>query len=359
MLKSEQEARRSELLQDLSLEPQHRNGPSSGRGKAVLFLAAVAAMMLGYGLYLQVDEPHNSVGESTSSASSYVSLVSANNAVAESATSEKELQIRMSGEAAPALEAVLDASGYVVARRKATVSAKITGKVERILVNEGDSVSEGQLLATLDSSLLQSLRSLKVSKLREREASLAEMSVQLEEAQQLLQRMTELHTQELISVAQFDNANIAYRKIMAGMQRVKVEIESAQNELNIAELQLLETQIRAPFDGVVVSRSAQAGEIVSPMSAGGGFTRTGICSLVDMNSLELEVEVNESNIQLIHRGQKVVARLNSYPDWAIPAEVVTLIPTADRTKATIKLRIRLMESDTRILPQMGVRVAFY
>jgi RND family efflux transporter MFP subunit len=132
----------------------------------------------------------------------------------------------------------------------------------------------------------------------------------------------------------------------------------AERGLDVQRRQLDDMRILAPFAGVVIDKAAQPGEMISPVSAGGGFTRTGICTIVDMDSLEVEVDVNESYINRVSAGQPVLATLNSYPDWKIPAEVITIIPSADRNRATVRVRIRLLERDQRILPDMGVKVAF-
>jgi RND family efflux transporter MFP subunit len=135
-------------------------------------------------------------------------------------------------------------------------------------------------------------------------------------------------------------------------------IRVAEESVRVAEVQLDNTEVRAPFAGVVVAKAAQPGEMISPISAGGGFTRTGIGTIVDMDSLEIEVDVNEAFINRVTAGQPVEAMLNAYPEWKIPAEVIAVIPTADRSKATVKVRVAIKVKDARIVPDMGVRVAF-
>ena len=225
---------------------------------------------------------------------------------------------------------ILDASGYVVARRRATVSSKMTGKVMKVFIEEGMYVEEGQLLAQLDDSTMI--------------ADLNYSQSQLNEAKRVFNRTKELAKEELASQASLDAA------------RASVEGLKALNEVRKQVVQ--DMKILAPFSGVVVYKAAQPGEMISPVSAGGGFTNTGICTIVDMDSLEVEVDVNESFINRVKPGQPVITNLNAYPKWDIPSEVIAIIPTADRNKATVKVRIALLEKDERVLPDMGSRVSF-
>ena len=225
---------------------------------------------------------------------------------------------------------ILDASGYVVARRRATVSSKMTGKVMKVFIEEGMYVEEGQLLAQLDDSTMI--------------ADLNYSQSQLNEAKRVFNRTKELAKEELASQASLDAA------------RASVEGLEALNEVRKQVVQ--DMKILAPFSGVVVYKAAQPGEMISPVSAGGGFTNTGICTIVDMDSLEVEVDVNESFINRVKPGQPVITNLNAYPKWDIPSEVIAIIPTADRNKATVKVRIALLEKDERVLPDMGSRVSF-
>ena len=225
---------------------------------------------------------------------------------------------------------ILDASGYVVARRRATVSSKMTGKVMKVFIEEGMYVEEGQLLAQLDDSTMI--------------ADLNYSQSQLNEAKRVFNRTRELAKEELASQASLDAA------------RASVEGLEALNEVRKQVVQ--DMKILAPFSGVGVYKAAQPGEMISPVSAGGGFTNTGICTIVDMDSLEVEVDVNESFINRVKPGQPVITNLNAYPKWDIPSEVIAIIPTADRNKATVKVRIALLEKDERVLPDMGSRVSF-
>ena len=253
---------------------------------------------------------------------------------------------------------VLNASGYVTARLQATVSSKVTGKVVEVYIEEGDFVAEGQILARLDSGLLNAQLRLGEAQLAAAESVILELDVRLREAQLNLNRTARLTEKSLASKAELDAATLAVEAYQARIARSQREVEVSARRLEVQKQQLTDTEIRAPFAGIVINKSAQPGEMISPISGGGGFTRTGIGTLVDMKSLEIEVDVNESNINRVTPGQSVTAVLNSYQDWEIPAEVITIIPTADRNKATVRVRIKFLETDDRILPDMGVKVSF-
>ena len=263
---------------------------------------------------------------------------------------------RQADGAAPA--SVLDGSGYVTARRQATVSSKVTGKVEEVLLEEGMEVEEGQVLARLDDSI--QIVQVELAKAQEEsaEAALEETRAQLREAELTVQRTGSLVDREITSQAELDAAIANRDALAARLRRQQKDLEAAREAVALRRQELEDTVIRAPFDGVVVTKDAQPGEMISPVSAGGGFTRTGIGTVVDMGSLEIEVDVNEAYIQRVHAGQPVNAILDAYPDWRIPARVITLVPTADRQKATVKVRIGFLELDPRILPDMGVKVSF-
>jgi len=253
---------------------------------------------------------------------------------------------------------VLDASGYVVARRMATVAAKVTGRLEEVLIEEGMQVDKGQVLARLESTDADAQYALSQAQLGAAQSRLQEVQAQLGEAQTQVQRLAELVQQQLVSRAQYDQAIAARDTLQAQLISLKRSVEVSQRSLHIAEIGVDNTVVRAPFAGVVISKDAQPGEIISPLSAGGGFTRTGICTIVDMDSLEVEVDVGESYIGRVHAKMPVEATLNAYPDWKIPAEVIAIIPTADRGKATVRVRIALLAKDGRIVPDMGVKVGF-
>lgn len=296
---SDRENLLNNLKIDRSAAPSEENSPSN---KLYLLGAAVLLVSFFWWLFLSDDE----LKEVTT-------------------FTVKSLQISDSS-----ATSILDASGYVVARRRATVSSKMTGKVMKVFIEEGMQVEEGQILAQLDDSTMV--------------ADLNYSQSQLNEAKRVFNRTRELAKEELASQASLDSARAAVEGLEA---------------LNAVRKQVVQDmKILAPFSGVVVYKAAQPGEMISPVSAGGGFTNTGICTIVDMDSLEVEVDVNEAFINRVKPGQPVITNLNAYPKWDIPSEVIAIIPTADRNKATVKVRIALLEKDERVLPDMGSRVSF-
>ena len=260
--------------------------------------------------------------------------------------------------AAGAQASVLNASGYVTARRRATVSSKVTGKVIEVNVEEGMAVREGQVLARLDDSMLQAALKLYRAQLEAARRQIPEMEVRLEQARVMLRRQEQLRKEGLNTPNDIDNAKAEVDSLLARIASALEQVKVAESQIAMQQTAIDDTIIRAPFSGVAISKDAQAGEMVSPVSAGGGFTRTGISTIVDMRSLEIEVDVNESYINRVRAGQPVSAVLDAYPDWQIPANVITLVPTADRQKATVLVRIGFQKLDPRILPDMGVKVTF-
>ncbi len=255
-------------------------------------------------------------------------------------------------------QALLNASGYVTPRRRATIAAKITGRVTNVFFDEGTRVAEGQLLATLDDlDVKRSLDSAKADR-DSAQAAIADYEVQLKNAQIVLRRAEQLQKAGVQTQEALDNATTAADSLKAKIVLAKQQVAASEARIGVAQQAVDNCTIRAPFAGIVVSKDAQVGEMVSPNSAGGGFTRTGIATIVDMNSNEIEVDVNESYIARVVPGQQVTATLDAYPDWQIPSKVRTVIPTADRQKATVKVRISFLKLDPRILPDMGVKVAF-
>jgi RND family efflux transporter MFP subunit len=258
----------------------------------------------------------------------------------------------------PGAGSVLDASGYVTARRQATVSAKVTGKVVEVLIEEGQRVKEGDVLARLDDTEARAQLSLNQSQLTLARSQVAEIQAMLAQAERDFVRQSDLFTRQLVSEQSLDAARAQRDMLRARLGSTREQIMVAQESVDMAKVQLDNTVVRAPFTGVVIAKSAQPGEMISPLSAGGGFTRTGIGTIVDMDSLEIQVDVNESFINRVASGQPVEAMLNAYPEWKIPGEVIAIIPTADRSKATVKVRIAIKSRDRRIVPDMGVRVSF-
>jgi RND family efflux transporter MFP subunit len=255
--------------------------------------------------------------------------------------------------------AVLNASGYVTARRRATVSSKITGKVTEVLVDEGMHVRQGQVLARLDDSIARAMLRLAEAQLAAAAGALRESEVRLAEARLTLGRRQQLFDEGVIGRAEVDAAQAEVDSLRARIEAAGEQAAVAARQVELRRAELDDTVIRAPFSGVAISKDAQPGEMVSPVSAGGGFTRTGICTIVDMTSLEIEVDVSESYINRVRSGQPVTAILDAYPDWRIPAHVITTVPAADRQRATVLVRIALDALDERILPDMGVKVTFH
>jgi HlyD family secretion protein len=255
-------------------------------------------------------------------------------------------------------EALLNASGYVTPRRRATIAAKITGRVTGVFFDEGTHVHDGQLLATLDDSDVKRVLDSAKADRDSAQAAIADFQVQLRNAQITLRRADQLQKAGVQTQEQLDNASTAADSLQAKIDLAKAQVAGSQARIQEAQQAVDNCTIRAPFDGIVVSKDAQVGEMVSPISAGGGFTRTGIATIVDMNSNEIEVDVNESYIARVQNGQPVTAVLDAYPDWEIPSRVRTIIPTADRQKATVKVRVSFLKLDPRILPDMGIKVTF-
>ena len=319
------------LLGELSINDAQRDGRNSLTRWVLVVIVAGLAVLSGWFWYVAGEEPL------------LVDLVKAEPA-GRQGTSQGET--------------VLDASGYVTARRQATVSSKFTGKVTEVFIEEGVHVEANQLLARLDNSTQSAQYNLVKSQLKASQSRLLEVEVQLNEAQLQLTRTEQLSARKLASQAEHDRADLLVKRLKARLASLRIDIEVGESNVQVQKQQLDDTEIRAPFAGIVIAKAAQPGEMISPVSAGGGFTRTGICTIVDMQSLEIEVDVNESYINRVKSEQLVTATLNSYPDWKIAAKVITIIPTADRNKATVRVRIAFLESDVRILPDMGVKVSF-
>jgi RND family efflux transporter MFP subunit len=269
--------------------------------------------------------------------------------------------------------AVLNASGYVVARRRATVSSKVTGKVLELFVEEGQAVKRGQVLARLDDSQVRAGLEVARAQLAAAQGGFAEDEARLREAERQSARLTKLVQDKVVGQAEAETAQATVESLKARIALARQQVEVAQRMVQSQETDLRDMEVRAPFDGIAISKDAQPGEMISPVSAGGGFTRTGICTIVDMTSLEIEVDVSESYINRVKPEQPVEAVLDAYPDWRIPGSVITTVPTADRQKATVRVRIRFgapsgpepsrtasksQALDPRVLPDMGVKVSF-
>lgn len=312
----------------------NRAAISTGRSRRVIgwSVGAVACLGVGAGLWLRAEQ--------------------ATPIIAAEAASKPA----PTGADSPA-PSVLDASGYVVARRQATVSSKITGKLVEVLVEEGQRIAAGQVIARLDNTNATAALTQAEARVGEAEANLQAVEVALADAEPSFKRSEEQFRRGLTSSEHLDAArsNFNSRKMAVLVAKQSVSVASAA--VGVAKQNLEDTIIRAPFAGVVTVKAAEPGEMVSP-SATGGFTRTGICTIVDMDSLEVEVDVSEAFISRVQPERPVSVRLNAYPDWTIPAKVLAVIPTADRAKATVRVRIAFDTKDPRIVPEMGARVSF-
>lgn len=322
---------KAELLKELRIErdPPPGEGPSAGRWVLGIFALLVAIAAAAYFWINRADE----------------------------AVLVRVATVQSAGPANVG-RSVLDATGYVTARRIATVSAQITGKVETVLIEEGMQVAAGDVLATIDDTEWRAQVALAEAQLESARSQLAEIEAQLSNARRDLERQRDVAARGLTSQASVDAAETEVDAYAARLDSAATGVTVARRSLELSRVRLDNTIIRAPFAGIVTVKAAQPGEMISPVSAGGGFTRTGIGTIVDMDSLEIQVDVNESFIQRVHPGQRVEATLNAYPDWPIPAEVIAIIPTADRSRATVRVRIAILERDQRIVPDMGARVAF-
>jgi len=254
--------------------------------------------------------------------------------------------------------AVLQATGYVVARREATVSAQITGTLTQVLIEEGEHVKKDQVLARLEDSSYKAALDAATAQYAVAQAQAGQAQAQLDQSRHDAQRMDAIAARGLVSKQAAEQARTQVTTGRASLLAAQKNAQAAAAQVHSAQVAYDYTFVRAPFDGVITDKAAQVGEIVSPLSAGGGFTRTGVATIVDMDSLEVDVDVNESYISRVVPDMPAEAVLDAYPDWKIPAHVIAIIPSADRSKATVKVRVALDRKDPRIIPEMGVRVSF-
>lgn len=254
--------------------------------------------------------------------------------------------------------AILQATGYITARRQATVSAQMTGTLTQVLIEEGDHVRKGQVLARLEDTALRAGLAVAQANILTAQAQVAQAQAQLAQSEADMRRQDKLVASGMVSPQAAEQARTAVAAFAAQLEARRREVEAARAQLAQAQVNFDYTVVRAPFSGVVTVKAAQVGEIISPLSAGGGFTRTGVGTIVDMDSLEVDVDVNEAYIGQVKPDMPAEAVLNSYPDWKVPAHVIAVVPTADRGKATIKVRVALEQKDARLLPDIGVRVSF-
>jgi HlyD family secretion protein len=338
---------KTQMLRSLAIERPQPAKSSAPRQRGLLpFVgAAVLVVVLGTGvtLWLGVASPPAKAPAAE---------------VAATQSSQPEPAQQKAPAAEPRPGGSLIASGYVVARRKATVAAEVTGKVVELLVDEGMVVGAGQVLAKLDNVLAAKDYALAQSRAEASDAAVGAIAADWRDADRILHRTQTLAQKNFATEADLTKAQARADVLQAQLHQAEAQLATSRLDAQRSEAVLDKHQIRAPFAGVVVERSAQPGEMISPLSAGGGFTRTGICTIVDMDSIEIEVDVNEASIGRLHAGTRVEALLDAYPDWIIPGAVIAIVPTANREKATVKVRIGLNVKDDRILPDMAVKVTF-
>jgi HlyD family secretion protein len=336
---------KSKLLRSLSIDRSANKAERSSRRwlpiSAAIVTCVVAFAAFGAYEFRRQDSPKESASQI------------AQQSAAQPQTTQQPQQAATNSKTAGSLAA----SGYVVARRKATVAAEITGKVVEVFIDEGMTVTEGQVVARLDSVLAERDYELARSRVETADAAIAAITADLEDATRIMTRVQTLSQKNFATEADLTKAQARVGVLSAQLRQAQSQFETAKIDAKRSASMLDKHQIRAPFSGVVIDRSAQPGEMISPMSVG-GYTRTGICTIVDMDSIEIEVDVNEAFIGRVVPGGAVNAMLDAYPDWTIPASVIAIVPTANREKATVKVRIRFDKKDPRILPDMAVKVNF-
>ncbi|NOZ42816.1 MAG: efflux RND transporter periplasmic adaptor subunit [Alphaproteobacteria bacterium] len=345
-------SKKENLLSQLRIDRDEKQ-PDSQRPTIIILLSLAVGIALGWGLFFLTSV----AGKADISRPEQGSLAinSTNTPAPDSGTKATAKAVAQ----LPVDNIALDASGYIIARRLATVSAKITDRITNVFVEEGMSVKKGQILATLDDTIARVNLKLAIAQTKVAKARVDSARASLAEAKRVLARISELKSRNFSSEAKLTLSTLNVETTRAGLARAIADAGVARLKVVLQQKRLENYTIRAPFSGIVTIKNAQPGEIVSPISAGGGFTRTGICTIVDMSSLEIEADVNEAFIGRIYRGQRVKANLDAYPDWDIKARVIAIIPTANRNKATVRVRIRLLQTDPRILPEMGVKIVFF
>jgi HlyD family secretion protein len=336
-----------------------RSSPDKTSGFSITLSGIIVLALLGSSLFLSVQHFFPSITSASSTQSVETPNRAANDLNQSSLHPSDLSEQKQPSELAPSTQqTALDASGHVVARRIATVSSQVTGKLNRLNIEEGQEVKQSDILAELDDKQATITYQLALAELSSKQASYDEFTLLFKQQTQRLKRNKSLARQQLISQQLLEDSEFRNAQLTIQIRNKQAIVNIAKQKVELAQYQLNQHKIRAPFDGVVISKNAQVGELISAGSSGGGFIRTGVGTIVDMSSLEIEVEVGESYINRVHAGQKVIAKLDAYPQWKINSEVVAVIPTADRQKASIKVRVKLLINDPRILPDMGVKVSF-
>lgn len=339
---------KSQLLQSLKID---RHSPPVNTGmrwwQVILLAIMLVVATIWLTRYFSSKQPQSTATSAQGSKDSVRQSSSTSSSPVNNAAGEQSTVVEN--------QAILNSSGYITARRMATVSAEVMGLITEVRVEEGMAVKQGQVLATLDATLAKLSYELAQAQLKVLSARISAIQANLTEAQENYQRVVD---NSFSSAAEISRSLAQMRSLAANLQSAEADLQVAKIEVHFQRERVDDHIIRAPFSGVVTVKAAQPGEIVAPTSAGGGFTRTGICTIVDMDSLEIEVDVNESFIGRVYAGQLVEAQLDAYPNWTIPASVIAIIPTADRAKATVQVRIKIEQLDPKILPDMGVKVAF-
>lgn len=342
---------KSKLLSELKIDRSDDSTAGGTSTTLVITYIALALLVGGASTYFYI-------GDQANAPTPQARTVTATKATSTQSQQADTAQNNAPAQAQDTSNRLLNASGYITARRIATVSAEIMGLITDVLVEEGMEVVPGQVLAKLDDAVATGNLKLAKAQVDVQLARIQSTKANLDEARRVLSRATELRANDFSTDADVTRTAANVASLEAQIKSAEADIEVARIGVALQQEHLDNHTIKAPFGGVVTVKNAQPGEIVAPSSAGGGFTRTGICTIVDMDSLEIEVDVNEAFIGRVFNGQKVEANLDAYPSWTIPASVIAIIPTADRAKATVRVRIRIEEKDSRILPDMGVKVAF-
>jgi RND family efflux transporter MFP subunit len=252
---------------------------------------------------------------------------------------------------------LLNASGYVVAQRKASVAPKTTGTLEWLGVEEGSRVRAGEIIARLENHDVTASRDQAAANLVNARASLEQSQAELRDAGLSYNRQKELVSQGIVAQADFDAADARYRKARGGVNGAKAAINAARAALRGAEAAIEYTCIRAPFDAVVLTKNADVGDIVTPIGAA-ATAKAAVVTIADMGSLQVEVDVSESNLEKIRVGQPCEIQLDALPEARFSGAIHMVVPTADRSKATVLVKVRFLDPDSRILPEMSAKVAF-